>query len=70
MKERKENRFVRTFRQGKLGGVWEIWVDTETGVNYLYHMNGYSGGVTMLRDAEGKPVITLKNGRNGSGQME
>ena len=36
----------------------EIWVDTETGVNYLYRHLGYSGGLTVLLDAEGKPVVT------------
>ena len=32
--------------------------DKETGVNYLYVQNGYSGGLTPLLDAGGKPVIT------------
>lgn len=35
-----------------------IYVDKETGVNYLYIQNGYSGGLTPLLDAEGKPIIT------------
>ena len=35
-----------------------IWVDKETGVNYLFHSSGYAGGMTVLLDAEGKPVIT------------
>ena len=34
-----------------------IYVDKETGVNYLYVQNGYSGGLTPLLDADGKPVI-------------
>ena len=38
--------------------VTQIWVDKETGVNYLYHMDGYSGGLTPLLDREGKPVIS------------
>jgi hypothetical protein len=33
-------------------------VDRETGVNYLYHVSGYSGGLTPLLDREGKPVIS------------
>ena len=37
-----------------------IYVDKETGVNYLYVRNGYSGGLTPLLDAGGKPVITQK----------
>ena len=36
----------------------EIWVDKETGVNYLYHFSGYAGGLTPLLDRDGKPVIT------------
>ena len=33
----------------------EVWVDTETGVNYLYH-RGNAGGLTVLLDKDGKPV--------------
>ena len=36
----------------------EIWIDKETGVNYLYHQSGYSGGLTVLLDSYGKPVVT------------
>ena len=39
--------------------VTEIWVDKETGVNYLYHASGYSGGLTPLLDREGY----LRHGR-------
>ena len=53
----KEKRFVRTYTQGSLETT-EIWVDTQTGVNYLYHTSGYSGGLTVLLDREGKPVIS------------
>ena len=35
----------------------EIWVDRETGIQYLYHSGGYSGGLTPLLDKEGKPLI-------------
>ncbi|MDD5897431.1 MAG: DUF6440 family protein [Clostridia bacterium] len=37
-----------------------IYVDRETGVNYLFIQLGYSGGLTPLLDADGKPVITKK----------
>jgi len=37
--------------------VMEIWVDRATGVNYLYREDGYSGGMTVLVDADGKPVV-------------
>ena len=35
-----------------------VLVDRETGVNYLYACSGYSGGMTVLMDAEGKPIVT------------
>ena len=36
----------------------EIWVDRETGVNYVFHFSGYAGGLTPLLDKDGKPVVT------------
>ncbi len=50
-------RFERTFSQGIIGG-FEIWVDNETGVNYLVHAIGDAGCMTPLLDREGKPVIS------------
>ena len=35
-----------------------IIVDTQTGVNYLFVAAGYSGGLTPLIDADGKPIVT------------
>ena len=52
----KNERFEKTYSQGTMN-VTEIWVDKETGVNYLYHAAGYSGGLTPLLDRDGKPVI-------------
>ena len=43
----KEERFEKIYSQGALTTT-EIWVDKETGVNYLYHACGYSGGLTPL----------------------
>ena len=54
---KKEDRFVRTYGQGVLDTV-EIFVDRETGVNYLFTSSGYAGGLTVLLDREGKPVIS------------
>lgn len=51
------DRFVRVYKQGTLT-VMEIWVDRATGVNYLYHQDGYSGGLTPLLDPYGRPVVT------------
>ena len=53
----KNDRFEKVYSQGKLT-VTQIWVDKETGVNYLYHEDGYSGGLTPLLDRDGKPVIS------------
>ena len=52
----KNNRFEKIYSQSM--GSMEIWVDKETGVNYLYRQSGYSGGLTVLLDENGKPVIT------------
>ena len=54
---KKNERFERTYTQGAVSLI-EIWVDKETGVNYMFHQNGYSGGLTPLLDAEGKPLVT------------
>ena len=53
----KEKRFVKTWSDGAFGSN-EIWVDRQTGVNYLFHASGYAGGLTVLVDRDGKPVIT------------
>ena len=50
-------RFERVYTQGVLAGM-EIWVDNETGVNYLVYVNGSSGGMTPLLDASGNVVVT------------
>lgn len=54
---KEKERFEKVYSQGAMN-VMEIWVDRETGVNYLYHAAGYSGGLTPLLDREGKPVIS------------
>lgn len=38
--------------------VTEIWDDKETGVNYLYHAAGNSGGLTTLLDRDRKPIVS------------
>ena len=52
-----DDRFIRTYSQG-MGNVNEIWVDKQTGVNYLFHAVGYTGGLTPLLKADGTPVVT------------
>lgn len=53
----KDERFIKTYSQRNFS-VTEIWVDKLTGVNYVYHQSGYSGGLTPLLDSEGKVVVT------------
>lgn len=54
---KKPERFEKIYTQGTLSGM-EIWVDKETGVHYVFSYNGYAGGLTVLLDADGRPVIT------------
>ena len=54
-----EDRFKKTYSQGsRENELTEIWIDKQTGVNYLYHGNTFSGGLTPLLDENGKPIIT------------
>ena len=53
----KNERFEKVYTQGMLSTM-EVWVDKETGVNYLFYQSGHAGGMTVLLDREGKPVIT------------
>ena len=57
---KKEDRFIKTVVDG--GGLSDnymaIYVDKQTGVNYIYASSGYGGGITPLLDREGKPIIT------------
>ena len=52
-----EDRFVKTYSQGVMNTT-EIWVDKQTGVNYLFHTSGYAGGLTPLLNPNGSPVVT------------
>ena len=52
-----KERFEKTYAQGKIN-VTEIWVDKKTGVNYVFHVSGYAGGLTPLLDRDGKPVVS------------
>ena len=52
-----QDRFICTFKQNN-AQVVEIWVDSKTGVNYMFIREGFSGGLTPLLAAEGKAVIS------------
>ena len=53
----KNDRFEKVYSQGTMN-VMEIWVDRETGVNYVFHASGYTGGMTPLLDIDEKPVVS------------
>lgn len=53
----KEKRFEKIYSQGALDSI-EIWVDKETGVQYLFRQSGYAGGLTPLLDSFGHPIVS------------
>ncbi len=58
MSER-EKRFVwgKDMSTGSIGCSARVITDIKTGVQYLFTSGGYSGGLTVLVDREGKPLI-------------
>ena len=56
----KDSRFVKVLEDSGFISSSEIWVDTQTGVQYLFHFNGNAAGLTVLVDAEGKPLLYRK----------
>jgi len=61
---KKEKRFEVTYKDGTMLSQ-KILVDKETGVNYLFISEGYSGGLTALLDKDGKPVVTSVSSLSG-----
>lgn len=53
-----KGRFEVVHKESTAMTVTQILVDKETGVNYLWHAEGYGGGLTVLLDKDGKPVVT------------
>ncbi len=55
-----KKRFIKVHSQGGgfTGPGTYILVDKETGVNYLYASSGYGGGLTVLLNKDGTPVVT------------
>ena len=52
-----KKRFKKIYTQGTVNGM-EIWLDKETGVQYLCHFHGNGCGMTPLLDSDGDLVIT------------
>ena len=57
MAKKEAGRFVKVLEESGIITSSEVWVDNQTGVQYLYHASGSSGGLTVLVDAEGKPLL-------------
>lgn len=57
LKEKNNQRFDVIYKEGVMSGC-KIIVDKETGVNYLYSWDGYSGGITPLLNKDGSPIIS------------
>ena len=53
---KKEERFVKVHSENL--GSEMIFVDRVTGVNYLFVSSGYAGGLTVLLNRDGTPVVT------------
>lgn len=53
---RKKDRFVKVYSENL--GSEMIFVDRQTGVNYLFVQSGYAGGLTPLLNRDGTPVVT------------
>lgn len=54
-----EERFYFAYKQrAGMGSEAQVWIDKETGVNYLYLAQGDGAGLTPLLDADGKPIVT------------
>ena len=56
----KEDRFVKTVvdNGGFSDNYMAIYVDRKTGVNYLFSSMGNAGGMTVLVDRDGKPIVS------------
>lgn len=57
---KREDRFVKTVVDsgGLSDNYMAIYVDKKTGVNYLFSASGYAGGMCVLVDRDGKPIVS------------
>lgn len=61
-KRKSKDRFSVSYRKGALAG-FRVIVDKQTGVNYLFACEGNAGGLTVLVDKDGKPIITKEESK-------
>jgi len=55
-----KDRFLIGKGQGVMKGI-RVITDTRTGVQYLFAWDGYAGGLTLLVDKDGKPLIERRS---------
>ena len=53
-------RFSKVYTQGVID-VMEIWVDRETGVQYLFHKDGNAAGLTPAARSAGEAGCEIVN---------
>ena len=53
---KKEERFIKVHSENM--GSEMIFVDRKTGVNYLFVSSGYAGGLTVLLNRDGTPIVS------------
>lgn len=51
-----KKRFTVIDKQGKMSS-FKVVRDNHTGVLYMSHNSGYQGGLTVMFDRDGKPLI-------------
>ena len=51
--ETTSDRFVKVYSDGSN----RIYVDSETNVMYFWHCGGYSGGLSVMLDKNGDPLL-------------
>jgi len=56
---KEDNRFQIVSQDKSITRESDVLRDRETGVLYLFHINGYAGGLTVLVDRDGKPLTQL-----------
>ena len=56
----KEDRFVKTVvdNGGFSDNYMAVYVDRKTGVNYLFSSCGNAGGMCVLVDRDGRPIVS------------
>ena len=53
---KKDERFIKVHSENM--GSEMILVDRKTGVNYLFVSSGYAGGLTVLLNRDGTPIVS------------